>query len=75
MRASTPKTPSKRLYIFAVLLFIWILIICFRLVRLQIFKYSDFMLRAERQHNRTIPIEPRRGNIYDRNGLCAGHVD
>ena len=70
MRASTPTTPTKRLYIFAVLLFIWILIICFRLVRLQIFKYSDFMLRAEHEHNHTIPIEPRRGNIYDRNGFA-----
>jgi cell division protein FtsI (penicillin-binding protein 3) len=70
MRASAPKTPSKRLYIFAVLLFIWILIICFRLVRLQVVKYHDFMLRAERQQNRIIPVEPRRGNIYDRNGYA-----
>jgi cell division protein FtsI (penicillin-binding protein 3) len=70
MRASTPTTPTKRLYIFAVLLFIWILIICFRLVRLQIFKYADFVQRAEREHNHTIPIEPRRGNIYDRNGFA-----
>lgn len=70
MRASAPKTPSKRLYIFAVLLFFWILIICFRLVRLQVVKYHDFMLRAARQQNRTIPVEPRRGNIYDRNGYA-----
>ena len=70
MRASAPKTPSERLYIFAVLLFLWILIICFRLVRLQVVKYGDFMLRAERQQNRTIPVEPRRGNIYDRNGYA-----
>jgi cell division protein FtsI (penicillin-binding protein 3) len=70
MRASVPKTPSKRLYIFSVLLFAWILIICFRLVRLQVVKYHDFMLRAARQQNRTIPVEPRRGNIYDRNGYA-----
>ena len=70
MRASAPNTPSKRLYILAVLLFAWILIICFRLVRLQVVKYHDFMLRAERQQNRTIPVEPRRGNIYDRNGYA-----
>ena len=70
MRASAPKTPSKRLYIFAALLFIWILIICFRLFRLQVVKYQDFMLRATRQQQRTIPIEPRRGNIYDRNGYA-----
>ncbi len=70
MRANAPRTPSKRLYIFAVLLFIWILIICFRLVRLQVVKYHDFILRAGRQQNRTIPVEPRRGNIYDRNGYA-----
>src|SRR5271166_5762556 len=68
MRASAPKTPTKRLYIFAALLFLWIFAICFRLVRLQVVKYGDFMLRAQRQQNRTIPVEPRRGNIYDRNG-------
>ncbi|MGA7459510.1 MAG: penicillin-binding protein, partial [Candidatus Korobacteraceae bacterium] len=68
MRASAPKTPTKRLYIFAALLFLWILAICVRLVRLQVVKYGDFVLRAQRQQNRTIPVEPRRGNIYDRNG-------
>src|ERR1700743_1943997 len=70
MRASPPKTPSRRLYIFALLLFVWILIICFRLVRLQVVKYGDFTLRAQRQQKRTIPVDPRRGNIYDRNGYA-----
>ncbi|MGB8887902.1 MAG: penicillin-binding protein [Candidatus Korobacteraceae bacterium] len=70
MRASAPKTPSRRLYIFAALLFLWILAICFRLVRLQVVKYGDFVQRAQRQQNRTIPTEPRRGNIYDRNGYA-----
>jgi cell division protein FtsI (penicillin-binding protein 3) len=68
MRASPPKTPGRRLYIFAALLFVWILVICFRLVRLQVVKYGDFVQRAQRQQNRTIPVQPRRGNIYDRNG-------
>ena len=70
MRASAPKTPSRRLYIFAALLFLWILAICFRLYRLQVVKYGDFVLRAQRQQNRTIPTEPRRGNIYDRDGYA-----
>ncbi len=70
MRASAPKTPTKRLYIFAALLFLWILAICFRLVRLLVVKYGDFVLRAQRQQNRSIPVEPRRGNIYDRNGYA-----
>ena len=37
-------------------------------MRLQVVKYGDFVQRAQRQQNRTIPVEPRRGNIYDRNG-------
>lgn len=70
MRASAPTTPSRRLYIFGALLFLWILVICFRLYRLQVVKYNDFLIRAQRQQNRTIPVEPRRGNIYDRNGYA-----
>src|SRR5215472_1161339 len=70
MRASAPKTPSRRLYIFGALLFLWIFAICFRLFRLQVVKYGEFVQRAQRQQNRTIPVEPRRGNIYDRNGYA-----
>ncbi|MFZ0793446.1 MAG: penicillin-binding transpeptidase domain-containing protein [Candidatus Korobacteraceae bacterium] len=70
MRASPAKTPSRRLYIFAALLVVWIGVICFRLVRLQVVKYGDFVQRAQRQQNRTIPVQPRRGNIYDRNGYA-----
>jgi len=68
MRASAPRTPSRRLYILAALLTLWIGVVCFRLVRLQIVKYGFFVQLAHRQQNRTIPVEPRRGNIYDRNG-------
>jgi len=69
MRASAPKTPSRRLYIFAALLCLWILAICFRLVRLQVVKYGFFTQLAHKQQNRTFPIPPRRGNILDRNGV------
>ena len=68
MRASAPKTPSRRLYVFGVVLFVWIFAICFRLVRLQVVKFGFFEDLAERQRTRTVPVEPRRGNIYDRFG-------
>jgi len=68
MRASAPKTPARRLYILAALLSLWILAIGFRLVRLQVIKYGFFTQLAHRQQNRTIPVEPRRGNIFDRYG-------
>jgi cell division protein FtsI (penicillin-binding protein 3) len=68
MRASAPKTTTRRLYILAALLSLWIFAIGFRLVRLQIVKYGFFVQLAHRQQNRTIPVEPRRGNIFDRYG-------
>ena len=68
MRGSAPKTPARRLYILAGLLCLWILAIGFRLVRLQVVKYGFFVQLAHRQQNRTIPVEPRRGNIFDRYG-------
>jgi len=68
MRAGPPKIPARRLCILAALLCLWILAICFRLVRLQVVKYGFFTQIAHRQQNRTIPVEPRRGNIFDRYG-------
>ncbi len=68
MRASPPKTPSKRLYILGGLLALWVLAVCSRLVDLQVLQYPRFLQLAQRQQNRTIEIEPRRGNILDRNG-------
>ncbi len=70
MRPSAFKVPTRRLYIFGALLVLWILVICFRLFRLQVVKHGDFVLRAKHQQERTIPVEPRRGNIYDRNGYA-----
>ncbi len=70
MRANALKLPTRRLYFFGALLFLWIAGICFRLVRLQVVKYGEFVQRAQHQQNRSIPVEPRRGNIYDRNGYA-----
>ena len=62
------KTPSRRLYILAAVLFLWVAAVLGRLVYLQIIKYEFFLNLASRQHGRTIDVEPRRGTIYDRNG-------
>jgi len=76
MRVGPPKTPTRRLYILAAILFLWILAIGFRLVRLQVVKYGSFTQLAHRQQNRTIPVEPRRGNIFDRYGrILAMSID
>jgi len=69
MRAGADtKTPVKRLYILAAVLFLWVAAVLGRLVYLQVFKYQFFLNLASRQHGRTIDVDPRRGTIYDRNG-------
>src|SRR5215471_3079112 len=60
--------PRQRLLIFAGILVFWLIVICGRLVYLQIFSYGDFVQRAARQQQRTIDVAPSRGIIYDRNG-------
>jgi cell division protein FtsI (penicillin-binding protein 3) len=69
VRASAvAKTPVKRLYVLAAVLFFWAVAVLGRLVDLQVIKYEFFLNLASRQHGRTIDVDPRRGTIYDRNG-------
>ena len=69
MRASAAaKTPSKRLYILAAVLFFWVFAVLVRLVDLQVVQYSFFYNLASRQTTRRVDVEPRRGTVYDRNG-------
>ena len=62
------KDPKWRLYLLGGILLFWCAAIGLRLVQLQIFNYGDWLQRAQRQQQRTIPVSPRRGIIYDRNG-------
>src|SRR5271167_1201951 len=69
MRASAPaKTPAKRLYLLAAVLFLWVAAVLARLVDLQVIKYQSFLNLASRQRGLVIDVDPRRGTIYDRNG-------
>ncbi|HEY6011169.1 MAG TPA: hypothetical protein VIX18_06830, partial [Nitrospirota bacterium] len=43
-------------------------IVAARLVHLQVFQRSELTLRAERQQERLVTLEPKRGTIYDRMG-------
>lgn len=58
----------SRLYIFGAILFVWISLVSFRLVQLQVINYGAWVQRAQRQQQRTIEVSPRRGIVYDRNG-------
>src|SRR5215467_4236155 len=62
------SSTNIRLYYLAGFLAFWFLLICARLVWLQVIKYGDYTQRAARQQQRSIEVAPVRGNIYDRNG-------
>jgi len=66
--ASTSAKSNTRLYYLAGFLAFWFLVICLRLVWLQVVSYGDFAQRAARQQQRSIDVSPVRGNIYDRKG-------
>jgi cell division protein FtsI (penicillin-binding protein 3) len=57
----------RRLLIVAGLALFWVVAVFGRLGYLQLFRHSEYMLRAQRQQQRTIEITPKRGSIYDRN--------
>jgi cell division protein FtsI (penicillin-binding protein 3) len=61
-------TSNVRLYWLAGFVAFWFLVICTRLVWLQVVDYGDFAQHAARQQQRSIDVAPVRGNIYDRNG-------
>jgi len=67
--ASTSVNGARfRLYALSGFLCFWLLVICLRLVYLQIFCYGEFERRAQHQQQRSFDISPKRGVIYDRAG-------
>src|SRR5215813_15597387 len=62
------RTPARRLYILAAILFLWVVAVLGLLVYLQVIKYQFFLNLASKQRGRVIEVNPRRGVIYDRNG-------
>jgi cell division protein FtsI (penicillin-binding protein 3) len=69
MATPTSSNGAKfRLYALSGLLCLWLLVICVRLVYLQIFCYGDFERRAQHQQQRSFDLSAKRGVIYDRAG-------
>ncbi len=62
-------TPMRRLRVLNVLVFFafWCVIICGRLIWLQVFCHGEWVERAARQQQHTFEVAPRRGVLYDRN--------
>ena len=66
---------KKRLLIFTILLIISILVLIIRLGYVVVFMSEKVTPLAYAQWSREIPIEGKRGNIYDRNGkLIVGNL-
>jgi cell division protein FtsI/penicillin-binding protein 2 len=67
--AEKSSTGAKfRLYALSGFLCLWLVVICLRLVYLQIFCYGDFEHRAQHQQQRSFDLSPKRGVIFDRAG-------
>jgi cell division protein FtsI (penicillin-binding protein 3) len=58
---------ARRLLIVAGVALLWMTAIFGRLTYLQLIRHSEYLIRAQRQQQRTIEITPKRGVIYDRN--------
>jgi len=57
-----------RIKVFGLLFLVAFGLVAVRAFHLQIRCREDWVERAERQHQRVIPLTPQRGTIYDRNG-------
>jgi cell division protein FtsI (penicillin-binding protein 3) len=57
-----------RWLVVCVLAVVWMVAVLGRLSYLQLFRYSEYFARAQRQQQRTFEISPKRGPIYDRKG-------
>jgi cell division protein FtsI (penicillin-binding protein 3) len=68
-RPVSTGTVRRRLGLLNISLFFvaWVVLICGRLVWLQVIHHRDFVDRAARQQQRTFEVAPRRGVLYDRN--------
>jgi cell division protein FtsI (penicillin-binding protein 3) len=59
---------NSRLYLLGTVMLLWCVAICGRLVYLQVFNYGSFVKQAGHQQQRAIPLDAKRGIIYDRTG-------
>jgi cell division protein FtsI (penicillin-binding protein 3) len=62
------RNPRLRWLVVWVLAVVWIAVVIGRLSYLQLFSYSEYLAKAQRQQQRIFEISPMRGPIYDRQG-------
>jgi cell division protein FtsI (penicillin-binding protein 3) len=62
------RSPRLRWLVVWVLAVVWMAAVLARLGYLQLFCYSEYFARAQRQQQRSFEISPKRGQILDRKG-------
>ncbi len=62
------RNPRLRWLVVWVLALAWMAVVVGRLSYLQLFSYSEYLAKAQRQQQRIFEISPMRGTIYDRKG-------
>jgi cell division protein FtsI (penicillin-binding protein 3) len=62
------RNPRLRWLVVWVLAVAWVAVVIGRLSFLQLFSYSEYLAKAQRQQQRIFEISPMRGPIYDRKG-------
>src|SRR5271155_538340 len=62
------RNPRLRWLVIWVLAIVWMAVVIGRLSYLQLFSYSEYLAKAQRQQQRIFEISPMRGTIYDRKG-------
>jgi cell division protein FtsI (penicillin-binding protein 3) len=62
------RNPRLRWLVVWILAVVWIAVVIGRLSYLQLFSYSEYLAKAQRQQERIFEISPMRGPIYDRKG-------
>jgi cell division protein FtsI (penicillin-binding protein 3) len=68
MRDNREKWARIRIRVIGVLFTVFFVIIAARAFYLQIVKKDDWTRRADRQHQKIVPLTPARGTIYDSTG-------
>jgi cell division protein FtsI (penicillin-binding protein 3) len=62
------RNPRMRWLVVCIVATLWLAVILGRLSYLQLFRYSEYFGKAQRQQQRIFEISPKRGTVYDRKG-------
>jgi len=62
------RNPRLRWLVVWVIAVVWMVAVLARLGYLQLFRYSDYLSKAQHQQQRIFETSPERGTIYDRKG-------